>query len=189
MSEHRGQVSQPEMADLHQGPIPIPASPWGLQPPPQTQPLQPHPFLSPSCPPAWIFPKQSATEHTMHKLHSTPTLSEENSSSCAVSVGPQARGKKTASQQAHCHNGRPGCTQAALHTSSPSQGGLQGAPPTSPCHRPTRDRCLGALQLGFLCCYSRSFSNAYLPHPPSARLSRPILSFLPCPDRHHPYPP
>lgn len=102
--KHRG----PRQAARNWGPIdvrgPSPFLPLlqGLWPPPLTptrhQPLQPHPFLSPSCPPAWIFPKQSATQHTVHKPLYTPTLLEENSHSCPVSPGPRARDRKAAQQ-------------------------------------------------------------------------------------------
>lgn len=92
--------SQRSVTNLRQGPFPIPMSPLGAVtiPSPPHQPLQPHPFLSPSCPPAWIFPKQSATQHTIHKRCYTPTPSEENSHSCPVSPGRQARDRKAAQQ-------------------------------------------------------------------------------------------
>lgn len=88
------------VTNLRQGPFPTPTSPLGAvaTPSPLHQPLRPHPFLSPSCPPAWIFPKQSATQHTIHKPCNTPASLEENSHSCPVSPGPWARDRKTAQQ-------------------------------------------------------------------------------------------
>lgn len=73
-SDTQSHVRQPETGDQSMtGTLPIPvsllgavATPTPLQQP--LQPLQPHLFLCPSCPPARIFPKQSATQHTSHKL-------------------------------------------------------------------------------------------------------------------------
>lgn len=119
------------VTNLRQGPFPTPMTPLGAvaTPSPPHQPLQPHPFLSPSCPPAWIFPKQSATQHIIHNLCNTPTPLEENSHSCPVSPGLRARDRKTAQQtgtlsqqQAQSSN------HAASETGLLTRGRLQESP-------------------------------------------------------------
>lgn len=135
------------MTSLRQGPIPIPTSPLGavdtLSPP--HQPLQPHPFLSPSCPPAWIFPKQSATQHTIHNpLHTNSVKGKQPPLPCeSWAVGQRQENSSTNRHITRAAGS--GLQLCTLKVGLPMWGRLQEGPGVG---QGTNSMCLGSLNLG-----------------------------------------